>query len=269
MTTIGLGMPAPPRAHPGAPPQDPSADGPRRRRRKRLSDLGAVDVHHQDARRQHHASADRRADRGGLQHRPGGLPAAGGRRRARRDRAAFQPAGDRRHPLPAEVHLRGDRCRLCGGARQPRQHQGVRRPRQRGREGRGRRRHPDPHRRQRRIAGHADDAEVRQGHPGGAGRVGAVGGVAVRGARLRQYQDQRQAQRPRGDGGRLRAAGRASATTRCTSASPRPARRSRAPSSRPSRSARCCPRGSATPSGSRCRPRPSKRSRSATRSWNR
>ena len=82
--------------------------------------------------------------------------------------------------------------------------------------------HPDPHRRQRRIAGHADDAEVRQGHPGGARRVGAVGGVAVRGARLRQYQDQRQAQRPRGDGGRLRAAGRASATTRCTSASPRP-----------------------------------------------
>ena len=52
---------------------------------------------------------------------------------------------------------------------------------------------------------------------------------------------------------RLPAARRSSATTRCTSASPRPARRSRARSSRPSRSARCSPRASATPSASRCR----------------
>ncbi len=111
--------------------------------------------------------------------------------------------------------------------------------------------------------------EVRQGHPGGAGRVGTVGGVAVRGARLPRLQDLGQAQRPGGHGAGLRDARRASATSRCTSASPRPARRSRAPSSRPWRSARCCPRASATPSGCRCRRRRSRRSRSATRSCSR
>ena len=59
------------------------------------------------------------------------------------------------------------------------------------------------------------------------------------------------------------------ATTRCTSASPRPARRSRARSSRRSRSARCWPRASATRSGCRCPRRRSRRSRWASRSWNR
>ena len=85
-TSIGLGMPAPPAADAGPAPQDPPVDGARRRRRQRPPDLGAVDVHHQDARRQRDAAADRRADRVGLRHRAGGLPAPGGRRRARRDR---------------------------------------------------------------------------------------------------------------------------------------------------------------------------------------
>ena len=44
--------------------------------------------------------------------------------------------------------------------------------------------------------------------PGGAGRVGAVGGEPVRGARLPRLQDQRQAQRPGGHGPRVRAAQR-------------------------------------------------------------
>ena len=46
--TTGLGMPAAAGAHAGAAAQDAPADGPRRRGRQRLSDLGAVDVHHQD-----------------------------------------------------------------------------------------------------------------------------------------------------------------------------------------------------------------------------
>ena len=45
--------------------------------------------------------------------------------------------GDRRHPLPAEVRVRRDRRRLRGGAREPRQHQGVRRQGRRHRQGRG------------------------------------------------------------------------------------------------------------------------------------
>ena len=47
-----------------------------------------------------------------------------------------QHPGHRRHPLPAEVHLRRHRRRLRRRARQPRQHQGVRRPGQGGRQGR-------------------------------------------------------------------------------------------------------------------------------------
>ena len=197
------------------------------------------------------------------------VPDPGRRRRAARDREEVADPGDRRHPLPAQVRLRRDRRRLRGGAGQPGQHQGVRRQGRRDRPGRRRRRGVDPDRRQRRLAGQAAAGQVRQGHPGGAGRVRALGGLAVRGARLPRLQDLGQAQRPGGHGAGLRAAGRSSATTRCTSGSPRPARRSRAPSSPRSPSARCCARASATPSGSRCPPRRSRRSRSACRSWSR
>ena len=79
--------------------------------------------------------------------------------------------------------------------------------------------------------------------PGGAGRVGALGVLAVRGARLPRHQDLGQAQRPGGHGRAPTSCSPRSATTRCTSASPRPARRSRARSSPPSPSARCCPQG--------------------------
>ena len=65
------------------------------------------------------------------------------------------------------------------------------------------------HRRQRRVARQAAAREVRQGHAGGARRVGGLGGVAVRGARLPRLQDLGQAQRPGRDGAGLRDARRA------------------------------------------------------------
>ncbi len=222
-----------------------------------------------DHRRQRDAAADRRAHGHRLRHRPGRLPQPGRRRRPAGDRPPQPDPGHRRHPLPAEVRLRRDRRRLRRGPRQPRQHPQVRRPGQGDRPGgQGRRRlHPD--RGQRRLARPADHAEVRQGHPGGARRVGRLGGEPVRGARLPRLQDLGEAQRPRGDGARLRAARRGAATGRCTSVSPRPAPRSRGRSSPRSRSARCCPRASATPSASRSARRRSRRSRSASRSCSR
>ena len=161
----------------------------------------------------------------------------------RRDRAALADPGHRRHPLPAEVRLRRDRRRLRRGPGQPRQHPQVRRPGQGDRRGRQGPRHVDPDRRQRRVARQAAAREVRQGDARGARRVGRLGGVAVRGARLPRLQDLGQAQRPGRDGAGLRDARRARATGRCTSASPRPGRRSRARSSRRWPSARCCRRG--------------------------
>ena len=113
-----------------------------------------------------------------------GVPASGGCRRTAGDRPQGQHPGDRRHPLPAQVHLRRHRRRLRRGAGEPRQHQGVRRPRQGGRQGRRRGRHSHPDRRQRRIAGQAADGEIRQGDAWSARRVGAVGGEPVRGIRL-------------------------------------------------------------------------------------
>ena len=221
------------------------------------------------SRRQHDAAADRRADRGRLRHRPGRLPVAGRRGRAAGDRAALADPGDRRHPLPAEVRVRRDRGRLRRGPGEPGQHPQVRRP---GEGDRGRREGPryvDPDRRQRRFAGPAAAGEVRQGDARGAGRVGRLGGVAVRGARLPRLQDLGQAQRPGRDGARPTNCSPSAATGRCTSASPRRVRRSRARSSPRSPSVRCCPRASATPSASRCPRRRSRRSRSACRSCSR
>ena len=79
-------------------------------------------------------------------------------------------------------------------------------------------RHLDPDRRQRRLARQAAAREVRQGHARGARRVGGLGGRPLRGARLPRLQDLGQAQRPGRHGARLRAARRARATGRCTSA---------------------------------------------------
>ncbi len=119
------------------------------------------------------------------------------------------------------------------------------------------------------LAGQATAGEVRQGHPGGAGRIRALGVLAVRGARLPGHQDLGEAQRPGDHGAGLRIAGRAVRLPVAPRRDRGRARPSRAPSSPPSPSVRCCPGGSATPSGSRCPRRRSKRSRSACRSWSR
>ena len=84
MTTVNLGMPAapPPVLAPRRPdPSDQGGQGPRRRGRP---GLGAVDDDDADLGREHHAPADRRADRRRLRHRPRGVPVAGRRRRAAR-----------------------------------------------------------------------------------------------------------------------------------------------------------------------------------------
>ena len=128
---------------------------------------------------------------------------------------------------------------------------------------------PDPDRRQRRLARQAPAGEVRQGHRRGAGRVGAVGVLAVRGARLPGHQDLGQAQRPGRHDPRLPAARRA---VRLPAAPGRDRGRPGVPGHDQelrSRSARCSPRASATRSGCRSPPRRSRRSRSATRSSSR
>ena len=163
-----------------------------------------------DRRHQRHAAADRRADRLRLPDRPGRGAEPGRRRGAAGDREEVADPGHRRHPLPAEVRLRRHRRRLRRGAGQPGQHQGVRR------QGRSE------------IAKAAGDAGVPirigvnagsldkrlmakygKATPGGAGRVGAVGVLAVRGARLPRHQDLGQAQRPGRHGQRLPTARRA------------------------------------------------------------
>ena len=206
---VSLGMPAAP----------PPVLAPRRKTRQ--LDVGGVGVgsdfpvsvqsmmHDQDRRHQRDPAADRRADRVRLPDRAG----RGARHRRRRGAADHRQEvadpGDRRHPLPAAVRVRRHRRRLRRRPGEPGQHQEVRRQGRRDRAGREGRRHPDPDRRQRRLARQAAAGQVRQGDAGGAGRVRAVGVLAVRGARLPRHQDLGQAQRPGGHGAGLRAARRA------------------------------------------------------------
>ena len=233
------------RAHAGAAAQDPPA-----RWSATSASAATIPIAVQSmtttktARRQRHAAADRRADRVRLRHRPGGLPAPGGRRRAARDRQAQPDPGDRRHPLPAQVHLRRDRRRLRRGARKPRQHQGVRRP--------GQARSPRPPGDAGipiRIGvnagslGQAVHGQVRQGHARGAGRVARCGRRRCSRSTASATSRSASSTTTRSSWSPPTSSWPRSATTRCTSASPRPARRSRAPSSPRSRSARCCREG--------------------------
>ena len=221
-------------------------------------------------RHQRHAAADRRAHRDRL-------PDRAGRRAPARTTPTRCPRSRSKSQIPviADIHFQPKYvfAAIDAGCAAVRVNPGNIKAFDdkvgRSRKAAERRRGPDPHRRQRRLARQAAAGEVRQGHARGAGRVGALGVLAVRGARLPRHQDLGQAQRPGRDGQRLPAARRSSATTRCTSASPRPGPPSRAPSSPRSRSARCSPRASATRSASRCRRLRSRRSRSATRSWSR
>ena len=161
--------------------------------------------------------------------------------------------GHRRHPLPAQVRLRGDRRRLRGGARQPGQHPQVRRPGQADRRGRQGRRRLDPDRRQRRLARPADHEKYGKATAEALVESAVWEATPVRGARLPRLQDLGQAQRPGRHGPGLRAAVRA----RRLAAAPRRHRgRPRVPGHdqvRRPRSAPCCPRASATRSASRCR----------------
>ena len=178
-------------------------------------------------------------------------------------------------PVIADIHFqpkyvyRGHRRRLRRGPGQSRQHQGVRRPGQGDRQGGGGSRHLDPHRGERGVARQAAAGQVRQGHPGGARRVGALGGQPLRGARLPRLQDLGEAQRPGGDGPGVRVAERGLRLPAAPRRHRGRARRSRAPSNRRSRSEPCSARGSATRSGSRSRHRRSRRSRSGSRSCSR
>ena len=214
--------PLPPRRRPSR--RQPRLLRSARSGRRRRPGPRAVDDDDADRRRQRHPAADRRAHRGRLPDRPG--------RRARaRTTPTRCPRSRRKSQIPviADIHfqpqvrLRRDRRRLRRRPRQPGQHQDSsttrsgRSPRPRSDAGT-----PDPDRRQRRLAGQAAAGEVRQGHARGAGRVGAVGVLAVRGARLPRHQDLGQAQRPGRDGRAPTGCSPSSATTRCTSASPRP-----------------------------------------------
>ena len=110
---------------------------------------------------------------------------------------------------PTEVHLRRDRCG-CAAVREPRATS-----RSDGRvKARSRRppescRHPDPHRRQRRFAGQADDGEVRQGDAGALVESALWEASLFEEHGLRRHQDLRQAQRPRHHGRGLPPARRA------------------------------------------------------------
>ncbi len=239
--SVNLGLPALPPAGPRpAPPvpADPGRQGARSAatRRSRVQSMTTTPDH----RRQRHAPADRRADRGRLRHRPGRLPEPGRRRRARRRSRTKSQI-----PVIADIHFQPKYVFAaidagCAGVRvnpgNIRQFDDQVKEIAQAAKDAGR---LDPDRRQRRLARPAAAREVRQGHPRGARRVGGVGGVAVRGARLPRLQDLGQAQRPGRHGAGLRAARRA----RRLAAAPRRhrgrARRSRARSSRRSPSAPC------------------------------
>ena len=207
MTAVSLGMPAAPAARRSRPAGKTrqldvgggaaSAATPRCQR--------AVDDHDPDRRHQRHAAADRRADRVRL-------PDRAGRRARRQDDAEALPAiatqvadpGDRRHPLPAAstssprstpAAPRSGSTRATSSSSTTRSARSPRPPSDAG----------IPIR----IGVNAGSLDKRllakygKATAGGAGRVGAVGVLAVRGARLPRHQDLGQAQRPGGHGQRL------------------------------------------------------------------
>ena len=133
-----------------------------------------------------------------------------------------------------------------------------------GGQGRQRPRLLHAHRRQCRLAGEAPAGEIRRAEPRSDGRKRAGPRQDPAGPRFPRVQDQREGVRRVPGRRRLSATGRGRATTRCISASPRPAACARARSSPRSAWARCCGPASATPSASRCPPSRRKRSASAS-----
>ena len=191
-------------------PEVPSDHGGFRAGGRGRAGVRAVDDHHGDRRHQRHPAADRRADRRRAARSSGWRCPPRTTPTRCRHRAQVADPGDRRHPLPAQVRLRRDRrraARRSGSTRATSRSSTTRSGRSPGR--------PPTHGVPIRIgvnAGSLDPrllAEVRQGHARGAGRVGAVGVLAVRGARLPRHQDLGQAQRPGRDDPGLPAARRA------------------------------------------------------------
>ena len=160
---VNLGMPKVAR-NLGSASQVPPDQGRQGARRRRRPGERPVDDDDADHEHQRDPAADRRAHRIRMRHRARRGAQPGRRGCAAHHREEEPDPGHRRHPLPAEVRVPGDRRRVRGGPREPGQHPQVRRPGGRDREGRQgcRRQHPD--RRQRRIARPAPAAEVRQGH---------------------------------------------------------------------------------------------------------
>ncbi len=249
-------------------PQDAEDQGRQGRGGRRRADLGAVDVHHANHGHQRDPAADRRAHGIRLRHRARGVPEPGRRRGAAGDCQEVADPRDRRHPLPAEVRLRCHRRRLRGRSGEPGQHPQVRRPGQADRAGR------QGCRVSIRIGVNAGSLDPRLLEKYGKATAEALVESAVWEASLfeeHDFHDFKISVKHNDPVVMVRAYEMLSERgdwplhLGVTEAG----RRSRAPSSRRPRSARCCPRASATPSASRCRPLPSKRSRSATRSSSR
>ena len=203
------------------------------RGRRRRADLGAVDDHHQDRRRRRHPRPDLRPRRRGVRHRALHLQRGRGRRGPRPDRAPLAGADHRRHPLPVpprrwrrmEAGVQALRLNP-GNIRKPEHIKAVaREAKERGlpirigvNAGSARPRHR---------------GRARRRHPRGAGRQrGARARLLPRG-RLRRRQDLGQGVERAGHDRRLPAPLRDRRPSRCTSASPRPARRPPGSSSPP------------------------------------
>ncbi len=204
----------------GGHPADPRRERPGRRRR---AGLGAVDDDHQDRRRRRHAGPDLLARRGGCDI----VRCTCNEEAAAEGLAQIVP----RSPVPliADIHFQYKLALAAmeagvqglrlnpGNIRKPEHIKAVaREAKDRGL--------PDPHRRERRVARSRHRRAVRRRHPGGAGRLGAARARVLRRGRLRRREDLGEVVERAGDDRLLPAAVGDGRLSRCTSASPRPAR---------------------------------------------
>jgi len=229
----------------------------------------SVDDPHVDRGRQRDPATDRRTHRDRLRHRPGGVPS--------QDDADALPAIASKSGIPviADIHFQPKYvfAAIEAGCAAVRVNPGnikkfddkIKEIAQAAKD----HGNPDPDRRQRRFARPRAAGQVRQGHAGGAGRVGAVGGGPVRGARLLRREDLGQAQRPgRDDPGRTNCWPRR-ATIRCTGCHRGGPGVPGHHQVRGGRSERCCAGHRRHDPGVTGPAPPSRRSRSATRSSSR
>ncbi len=158
----------------------------------------------------------------------------------------------------------------CAAVRvNPGQHQAVRRQGEGDRAGRQGPRHPDPHRCERGLAGRRLLQKYGRATPEALVESALWEASLFEEHGFRDIKISVKHNDPVVMVNAYRSSPAASATTRCTSASPRPARPSRAPSSRLSPSGRCSVRDRRHDPRLAVARRPSRRSRSASRSWSR